>query len=103
MSDKQYIDGINLFPKHPKAPDFVLNNVSIHVERCIECLRGLEVNDKGYAKAQLLQPKDEKKCPYLAIDDYKPREDAPQQTQTGGGDTDTDNGDTDAQGNPCPF
>jgi hypothetical protein len=84
MSDKQYIDGINLFPKHPKAPDFVLNNVSIHVERCIECLRGLEVNDKGYAKAQLLQPKDEKKCPYLAIDDYKPREDAPQTTQTGG-------------------
>jgi hypothetical protein len=101
--DKRFPEGIRLFNPHENAPEWVKQDVSINKDEFGTWLAGEEPDAKGYVKLQILQPRDESKGLYLAVNDYKPREDAPQQTQTGGGDTDTDNGDTDAQGNPCPF
>lgn len=66
---KEYPEGIRFFPKHEKAPEFVLANVSVDKMKFTAWLAQQTPNEKGYLKFQLLQGKE---APYLVLDNYKP-------------------------------
>lgn len=71
--ENNFIPGLNVFEKHPKAPDFVVCDLSLDPQKLGQFL---STQTEKYVKVQVLMSKAGK--PYAKINDYKPA-DKPQQ------------------------
>lgn len=80
MADQILPEGIRFFPKHEKAPDFVLGTMIITPNDLYEWLKSKpellsEYNGKKQIRLQLLNSKQGKI--YAAVDTWKPEPKAP--------------------------
>lgn len=76
MSDKIYPKGIRVFPKHAKAPEFVLGTVIVSVDEFVAWVNDnhqllTEYNGEQQLKLQLLTGN---KGIYMQVDTYKKEE-----------------------------
>jgi len=71
---KRYPEGIRIFKKNDKAPEFVLGAVSIDKAKFMDWLQKEESDSKGYVRLDLLQGKE---APYLTCNDYKKQDEIP--------------------------
>ena len=69
MSDITFVNGINFYKPHEKAPDFVKANGQINKAELIEFLE----SQPDKFRFALKESKNGKY--YAAVDDYKPKED----------------------------
>ena len=68
MSDITFVNGINFYKPHEKAPDFVISNGQINKAELIEFLESQPDKFRFVVK----ESKNGKY--YAAVDDYKPKE-----------------------------
>jgi len=104
-NDNKLADGLFYYRPHEKAPDFVLADLSFHVQRIVTWLESQETQD-GFVKVQALQPKDSSKKPYCKINDYVKPDGADNATSDAGSRADAraDNGEEeDPENENLPF
>jgi len=68
--EKIFADGIYLNKVSDKAPDFIVANVSIHIEKGIAWLKTQTPNEKGYITLVGKESKQGKR--YFELDTWKP-------------------------------
>lgn len=78
-NDKVLPEGIRMFPKNEKQPDFVKGAMVITLNKLVEFCKSrpellTDYNGEKQLKLQLLESRDGK--PYLAVDTYKPGQNA---------------------------
>ena len=73
--DSIFVEGLYLNRVSEKAPEFIITNQSIHVEKLSQWLEQNKnlVDEKGYIKIVGLESKDKTKR-YFKVDNYKPTE-----------------------------
>jgi hypothetical protein len=84
-TEKVFVAGMYLDRVHPNAPEFIITNQTIHVEKFIEWLQANKhlASEKGYLRlvGKESQQKDDKGLNkrYFEVDTWKPaqKEDAP--------------------------
>lgn len=82
MPDKIFAEGIYLNKVSDTAPEFILTNQSIHIEKAIAWLEKMKphADDKGYIRLTGKEAKSGKR--YFELDTWKPKEgSAPQDNQ----------------------
>lgn len=74
MPDKIFAEGIYLNKVSDTAPEFILTNQSIHIEKAIAWLEKMKphADDKGYIKLTGKEAKNGKR--YFELDTWKPKE-----------------------------
>jgi len=63
----EFVKGLFFKPKHEKAPDFVLGNLSA---KRVELIEFLNSKSDDRINMQILMSKNDK--PYICVDDWKP-------------------------------
>ena len=89
MSETKFPNGMWFNKPHENAPDFVIADINISVDRFIEWLKAQERSEKGYVRITGKRSKDGRY--HAELNDWKPtKNDVPIADQTGSG---GDNGD----------
>ena len=81
MSEKIFVNGMIIKPRHERTPDYVLANISFKVEDMVAFLQ--QHQDNGWVNVQVMKSQQGKD--YAALDTWKPQQQqqqqAPQQQQ----------------------
>ena len=81
MSEKIFVNGMIIKPRHERTPDYVLANISFKVEDMVAFLQ--QHQDGGWVNVQVMKSQQGKD--YAALDTWKPQQQqqqAPQQQNT---------------------
>jgi len=80
MADIKFVEGLYFKEPRDNAPDFVRGSLSIQKEKLTVWLEGAECNEAGYINLDIKISKGRK--PYIAVNEWKPDQQQPQQQYT---------------------
>lgn len=75
MAEKIYVDGLRTFPKHEKAPDFVLGTLIVTPEDIVAWLKANPQHGSDYqgkTQIRIQMTRSDKGKVNLAVDTWKP-------------------------------
>lgn len=88
-NETKFVNGLWFNQPNGNAPDFIIADMSIHVDNFIKWLKQQETTEKGYVKITGKRSKDGKY--YAELNTWKPKEnDVPVADQSGSGDNTDD-------------